>query len=141
MKSLLVTIAFVLGSLTVVSQTVAKGNDGCGTAREAVPHLQLDSAYINLGKIERDTVVEASMGFCNTGDAPLQILRIFSDCGCTSPEYPTDEVLPGEKGEIKVRFNGKNRQAGAFRKTLRILTNADNRRETIAVKGIIDPKK
>ena len=100
-------------------------------------HLQLDSVYIDLGRVPRDSVAEATMGFVNTGEAPLQIMTVFSDCGCTSPEYSTDEVKPGERGEIRIRFNGRNRRAGSFRKTLRIRSNADNPRETLTVKGTI----
>ncbi len=138
MKNFVAIIALILCSLTVWSQTSEISGDKSGAGSEPAPHLQLDSAYIDLGKISRDSIVETSMRFRNTGKAPLQIIRIFSDCGCTAPEYSDDEVAPGEMGEIRIRFNGKNRPAGAFRKTLRILTNADNPRETLAVKGIIN---
>lgn len=110
---------------------------------ENIAHLRLDSTYIDMGGIPADSVGEAVMGFRNTGNAPLQILRIFSECGCTVPSYSSDEVMPGEKGEIKIRFNGKNRAAGSFRKALRIRSNADNHREVLIVKGRIlqDNKK
>lgn len=137
MKSLIAIIAILWCSLAVWSQTAETNSGRCGAGSEPAPHLQLDSAYIDLGKIGSDSIVETTMRFCNTGDAPLQIIRIFSDCGCTSPEYSDEEVQPGECGEIKVRFNGKNRTAGAFRKTLRILSNADNPRQSLAIKGII----
>ncbi len=103
------------------------------------PHLSLDSTYLDMGKIPVDSVGEAIMGFTNTGDAPLQILRIFSECGCTVPSYSAEEVMPGEKGRIKIRFNGKGRTPGSFRKALRVRTNADNPREVFIVKGQITP--
>lgn len=107
---------------------------------ENVPHLRLDSTYIDMGSIPSDSIGETIMGFTNTGNAPLQILRIFSECGCTVPSYSSDEVMPGERGKIKIRFNGKNRQPGFFRKALRVRTNADNPREVFIVKGRILPK-
>ena len=103
------------------------------------PHLMLDSTYLDMGCIPVDSIGEAVMGFHNTGDAPLQIFRIFSECGCTVPSYSSDEVMPGERGEITIRFNGKNRVAGSFRKALRIRSNADNHREVFIVKGRIIP--
>lgn len=103
------------------------------------PHLRFDSTYLDMGCIPADSIGEAVMGFRNTGDAPLQILRIFSECGCTVPSYSSDEVMPGERGEITIRFNGKNRVAGSFRKALRIRSNADNHREVLIVKGRILP--
>ncbi|MDE6548045.1 MAG: DUF1573 domain-containing protein [Muribaculaceae bacterium] len=107
--------------------------------RPTSPHLQLDSTYLDMGCIPVDSIGEAVMGFHNTGDAPLQIFRIFSECGCTVPSYSSDEVMPGERGEITIRFNGKNRVAGSFRKALRIRSNADNHREVFIVKGRIIP--
>ncbi len=131
-------IAIML-ALTAQSGSAAEIEQDLTQAKQESPiaHLRLDSAYIDMGIIPRDSIGEAYMGFTNTGDAPLQILRIFSECGCTVPSYSSDEVLPGEQGEIKIRFNGKNRQPGSFRKALRIRSNADNPRELLIVKGRI----
>ncbi len=128
---------FILAILCNVSSVGQNTVDNSSIATQDAPHLQLDSAYIDMGVILRDSIGEATMHFCNTGDAPLQIMRIFSECGCTVPSYSTDDVLPGEKGEIKIRFNGKNRNPGSFRKALRIRSNADNSREILIVKGRI----
>ena len=113
-------------------------NEQPDMGREPKGHLQLDSMYINMGRIQRDSVGTAIMHFRNTGDAPLQIMRIFSECGCTVPSYSSDEVMPGDEGKIKIRFNGKGRQPGMFRKALRIRSNADNPREILIVKGLIE---
>lgn len=131
-------IAIML-ALTAQSGSAAEIEQDLTQAKQESPiaHLRLDSAYIDMGIIPRDSIGEAYMCFTNTGDAPLQILRIFSECGCTVPSYSSDEVLPGEQGEIKIRFNGKNRQPGSFRKALRIRSNADNPRELLIVKGRI----
>lgn len=107
---------------------------------ENVPHLRLDSGYLDIGVIPHDSIAEGVMRFRNTGNAPLQILRVFSDCGCTSPSYSSEEVMPGDTGVIRVRFNGKHRDPGIFRKILRIRSNADNPREYFYVKGRILPK-
>lgn len=124
MKSYLSLALFLLFSLSVSA---------------AMPHLQLDSAYVDLGTIQCDSVGEGVLHFRNTGDAPLQIMHVFSECGCTVPDYSTDEVLPGAVGMIRVRFNGRNRHPGPFRKALRIRSNADNPREVIIVKGRMTP--
>lgn len=98
-------------------------------------HLKLDSMYVDLGDVDQDKVAEAVMRFRNTGNAPFSIIRIFSDCGCTVPSYPTDPVLPDSTGDIRIRFDGRKRQPGSFRKVLRIRSDADNEREILTVKG------
>lgn len=112
------------------------GKEQTETSNE-LGHLRLDSTYLDLGVIPRDTIVEATINFYNTGEAPLQIMRVFSDCGCTVPTYSSEPVEPGGKGEITVRFNSKRRDPGSFRKVLRIRSNADNPRRVFYIKGRI----
>ena len=108
---------------------------GADTVAAPAPHLQLDSAYLDLGRIELDSVGEGVMRFRNTGDAPLVIQRVFTDCGCTVPSYSSRPVAPGDTGIIRVRFKTKGRSPGYFRKTLRVKSNADNPRVGFAVRG------
>lgn len=142
MKKIIIVMAMTLLAIAIpraISAQTAASTDNGQQEMEMQPkaHLRLDSLYINMGLIKRDSVGTAIMHFRNTGDAPLQILRIFSECGCTVPSYSSDEVMPGDEGEIKIRFKSKGRQPGPFRKALRIRSNADNPREVLIVKGRI----
>lgn len=102
-------------------------------------YLSLDSCTLDLGTVKPDTIAEGVLHFRNTGDAPLQILSVFSDCGCTSTEYTRDAVEPGGSGDIRIRFNSKGRKAGPFRKVLRVRSTAANPRVSVTVKGIVGP--
>ena len=106
-------------------------------AEAAPPRLELDSAYLDMGRVARDSVGEATMRFRNTGGEDLLILKVFTDCGCTAVSYPVEPVGPGGEGEIRIRFNSRGRLPGVFRKQVRIRTNADNPRETVTVKGFV----
>ena len=99
------------------------------------PHLELDSTYLDLGLLEKDSITNGVLGFRNSGDAPLVISNIFSECGCTAGSYPKEPVAPGERGEIGIRFNAKGRREGPVRKALRIRSNADNSRVVVIVKA------
>ena len=110
---------------------------GVMVASEPVAHLELEGRSVEVGVIPTDTIVEGVMRIRNTGDAPLVIKRIFAECGCTTPSSPEDPILPGERGEIKVRFNSKGRPPGEFRKVLRIRSNADNSRELFYIRGTV----
>lgn len=138
MKKIIIILAVALSAVALpclISGQSPSENDQLDTQKEPMAHLSLDSTYIDMGSIQKDSIGEAMMGFTNTGNAPLQIMRIFSECGCTVPSYSSDEVMPGEKGKIKIRFNAKNRQPGTFRKALRVRSNGDNPREVFIVKG------
>ena len=107
---------------------------------EPLPHLELPVNTIDLGMIPSDTVAGGELEFINSGEAPLVITQVFSECGCTVSDYSKDPVEPGEKGVIRVSFNSKGRGPGDFKKALRIRSNADNKREIIFVKGTVKRK-
>jgi hypothetical protein len=89
------------------------------------PILTLEKTQHDFGDIFQGDVVEQVFKFTNTGNQPLIITNIQTSCGCTTPEWPRNPIMPGGKGEIKVGFNstGKlNKQT----KNLPIISNASN---------------
>ena len=61
--------------------------------------------------------------FENTGDQPLIINNVKSNCGClvfTKPDYP---IMPGKRGKIVVKYK---MTVGLIRKTFLVDTNAVN---------------
>ncbi len=101
--------------------------------------LTLVSDEIDMGSFEATEIREGKVSFRNDGDAPLLILRVTSDCGCTVPSYPQDEIMPGDTASIKVRFNGKGREPGVFKKVIRITSQSgeERLRSLLFVKGKI----
>ena len=61
--------------------------------------------------------------FENVGEQPLVINQAIASCGCTVPEYTKEPVKPGEKGEIKVTYNGADKFPGHFKKSITVRTN------------------
>lgn len=78
--------------------------------------------------------------FTNTGDKPLIINRVSASCGCTTPSYTKEPVLPGQKGSIKVAYSTTGR-VGSFSKTVRVLTNTPEGSYTLVIKGEVLPRK
>lgn len=122
MKKYLI-LAFLL---MVVSSTFAQeANSQAPAIKTDGPILTLDKTSHDFGNIAQGDVVEKVFTFTNTGNQPLIITNIQTSCGCTTPEWPRNPIMPGGKGEIKVGFNshGKsNRQD----KKLPIISNAVN---------------
>ena len=54
---------------------------------------------------------------------PLVINQAIASCGCTVPEYTKTPIQPGEKGEIKVTYNGTGKFPGHFKKSITVRTN------------------
>ena len=71
--------------------------------------------------------------FTNTGDAPLIISKVSSSCGCTIPKKPEKPILPGETGEIQVKYDTK--RVGPIRKAITVISNASTPTKVLKIKG------
>ena len=80
----------------------------CGImVASAQAEIKFDKTTHNFGKFsESSPVVTCTFTFTNTGDKPLIINQAVASCGCTVPEYTKDPIQPGDKGTIKVTYNG-----------------------------------
>lgn len=74
--------------------------------------------------------------FTNTGNRPLLIIDASASCGCTRPEYPTKPIKPGKTGKIKVTFSPLGRP-GAFRKTVKVRTNGQEKSVNLIIEGTV----
>lgn len=70
----------------------------------------------------------------NTGDKPLIISRVQASCGCTTPEWSQEPIMPGKTADLKVGYDTKI--AGPFTKIIEVYSNdAENSRSVITIKG------
>src|SRR5687767_7441109 len=70
------------------------------------PEFKWESTTVDYGTVTKSD--ENSAGrefkFTNTGKSPLIISGCKGSCGCTVPTCPTEPILPGAKGSIKVHY-------------------------------------
>jgi len=94
----------------------------------------------NFGTInEEKGPVTKVFTFTNTGGTPVIIQSVKASCGCTTPDWTKDPVLPGKKGVVKATYNPKSRP-GQFNKTITVISNAENNTVVLTIKGIVTPK-
>jgi len=97
--------------------------------------FEFKSETIDYGKIQNGSNGTRVFEFTNIGEAPLIIKQIKSTCGCTIPKKPTEPIMPGEKGEIKVSYDTK--RIGGFSKAITIFSNAKTERKMLKLKGYV----
>lgn len=106
----------------------------------AQPAIQFSSRQHDFGSIkEVNGVVSYNFEFVNTGNAPILIKNVESSCGCTSPEWTRQPVLPGKKGFVKATFDPKDRP-GYFDKTITVYSNARPAVIELKIKGTVEGK-
>jgi hypothetical protein len=90
----------------------------------------------DFGAVEEGELATYIFKFKNTGNDTLQLKSVKPSCGCTSPYWAKDPVLPGETGEIKVQYNSKKRP-GPFNKSINIVSNATEPSHRLKIKGVV----
>ncbi len=84
---------------------------------------------------ESEPKVTCVFTFTNIGEQPLVINQAIASCGCTVPEYTKAPVKPGEKGEIKVTYNGTGKFPGYFKKSITVRTNGSVEMTRLYIEG------
>lgn len=102
--------------------------------------LEFSEKAFDFGTVKEGDVVEHTFKFTNTGKAPIILSQVSASCGCTTPNYTKDPVLPGKEGEIKVSFNSAG-QVGKQQKIVTVLSNAENNVLTVQIKGTVEGNK
>lgn len=70
----------------------------------------------------------------NTGDKPLIISKVQPACGCTTPEFSQDPIMPGKSAKIKVGYNTSI--VSPFQKLIEVYSNDPvNSRIVLNIKG------
>ena len=76
----------------------------------------------------------------NTGNQPLVIQKVTASCGCTTPEWTRQPIVPGGQGKVTAIYDPANRP-GVFDKTLTVYTNTKPASTTLTIKGEVTPRE
>lgn len=103
----------------------------------AMGKIEYVETEFDFGTIKEGNIIDHVFKFKNTGDAPVILSQVSASCGCTTPDYTKEPVLPGQEGEIRVSFNSQG-QVGRQQKIVTISSNAENRVSTVQIKGTVE---
>jgi len=106
---------------------------------EGAPAISFSKTEHDFGQINEGDIVETVFSFKNTGKSELIIINAVGSCGCTVPQWPKEPILPGEAGEINVKFNS-NGKPNNQRKTITLTTNTAKGKEQVVIKAQVKPK-
>lgn len=109
-------------------------------AQEKVAKIEFKTDTIDYGTVEKGADGIRVFEFTNTGNAPLIISDVKSTCGCTVPKKPEGPIMPGQTGEISVKYD--TNRVNPIRKTITVISNADTPTVALKIKGeVVDPSK
>lgn len=74
--------------------------------------------------------------FVNEGNEPLVLSSVRTSCGCTTPSWTKAPIMPGQKGQIRVRYD--TNRIGGFMKTITVKSNSiENPSIVLKIKGTV----
>jgi len=110
-------------------------------AQQRNPTASFETEIHDFGSInESDGLAAFRFTFTNTGGDPLILKNVQASCGCTTPNWSKEPVLPGAKGFINVTYNPKGRP-GRFEKVITVTSNGDPETQQLKIMGTVVPKQ
>ena len=98
--------------------------------------IEFDSESHDFGNVPEGTLAEHEFVFTNKGTTPVIISDVQASCGCTTPFWTKDPVMPEGKGTIKASYNSQGRP-GAFHKSITVTSNATEATKVLYIKGTV----
>lgn len=123
MIRLIMFFLFSISSLALSAQERVKSPAATLEKTEVVKTemLQFAETEFDFGKIPQGKPVTHIFNFKNTGDTPVVLDNVHASCGCTTPEWSRDTIMPGATSQIKVGYNAADE--GTFIKPVAISYN------------------
>jgi len=99
--------------------------------------ISFDKTTFDYGNVKAGSDGHRFFTVKNTGNKPLIISEVKPSCGCTTPEWSKDPILPGKTAQIKVGYNTGIK--GAFNKLIEVYSNDPaNNRSVLYIKGNVE---
>ena len=119
-------LSFAMAALVaggaVAQQGPAKQASAPQAQAKTGPAITFENTEHNFGDIAQGDVVEHTFTFTNTGTQPLIIDRVDVTCGCTTPAWTKEAVMPGKTGFVTTKYNSAGRM-GQQKKAITIHSN------------------
>ncbi len=111
---------------------------GCQTLTCAAPKIVFEKEQLDFGSVVTGDPVKVSFNFKNTGDANLEIIGVYTSCGCAKCQPLEKTISPGKSSAIEVVFNSAG-YTGLIAKKVEVQTNDPSRSTlTLRIIGRID---
>ncbi len=130
-KVLFLALSLSVMGLSTQAQSVQPAN---AQAKVAGPQIQFEEQKFDFGAIRTGDVVDHTFKFKNVGTQPLVIANIGVTCGCTTPDWTREPIMPGKSGTVTAKFNSAGKY-GMQNKVLTIESNSVGGNAMVAIVG------
>ncbi len=104
---------------------------------EPKTEIEFETTIHDFGKIFEGRTADYEFVFVNKGKVPLILSNVQPGCGCTTPEWPREPIMPGQKAKIKAIYNPGSFK-GQFGKGITVYSNSTNSPTQLTIKGVVE---
>ena len=97
--------------------------------------LNVITPEVNCGPTGYESPITAVFELQNKGSRKLRISDVKVSCGCTSVDYPRNDIPGGETFQLKMTYDA--RQLGHFQKQAAIYSNGSDKPVFLTMKGVV----
>jgi hypothetical protein len=115
------------------------GDANAKTDYISLPVIAFDTLEHDFGKINEGDKATFEFKFKNTGKGGLLISDVAASCGCTTPYFPKNVIMPGKGDAVKVVFDS-NKRPGSFVKTVTVTSNTYPNQVRLIIRGTVIAK-
>ena len=109
-------------------------------AQSIPPKIKFTENNYDFGRIkEADGEVKHTFFVENISEDTLFLQSVRASCGCTTPFWEKEGVLPGDSAKIVVAYNPFNRP-GKFNKTITVKSSLPPTAKLLRISGYVEPK-
>lgn len=102
--------------------------------------ISFNEMSFNFGDVQESSGLQVhKFEFTNTGGEPLIVQNVSTSCGCTTPDWTKEPVMPGQKGYVSAAYNPAGRP-GQFEKYITVQSNAEPAMVKLTINGNVAPK-
>lgn len=141
---LLSTLALFASATNAQSKaTPTSTATGTSTAQQTAPtadqnpdaHMKFTTEEHNFNTIPEGPAVSFDFDFKNIGKEPIVLSTVQASCGCTTPNWSKEPILPGKSSKITATYNTQGRP-GNFTKTITVNSNVGTK--ILKISGMVE---
>lgn len=102
------------------------------------PGIKFEKTVHDYGTIAYGGNGDCEFVFVNNGTEPLLLSDVRSSCGCTTPAWPREPIMPGNSSTIKVHYD--THRVGGISKSITVTTNGTPDRVVLQIRGTVQPQ-
>jgi hypothetical protein len=128
------------GTIEYLDNPARQGNVQNAEPTGPTTTIKFKEERFDYGTVKEGSVVEHDFEFLNAGDIPLILQNVTASCGCTTPSWPREPIMPGKTGIISAKFDtrGRGSESGSHQsKSITVRGNFTGGLATLTLRGVV----